>query len=179
LRNPRKNRLAPPCLRLIKEYPSLVSSLLCPPQKGTGRGEGVCHGLQPACDFTRRPEGSPKGLQYSSCQEPVRYYLAGSWAIYLCAAVGFFLGNVILPKDEVAKFPLSYIRTRLLYKLLLIFVFLIIILLETTTVATVNLNQISLQKSIKSNYLLLARSFSDKIDYVSASRGGLDRGPDC
>ena len=110
---------------------------------------------------------------YAKTGEP--YFLVGSWAIYLCAAVGFFLGNIILHKYEVAKFPLSYIRTRILYKLILIFIFLIIILLEATTVATVNLNQISLQKAIKNNYLLLARSFSDKIDYISASRGGLDR----
>jgi len=110
---------------------------------------------------------------YAKSGEP--YYLGGSWAMYLCCAVGFFLGNIISPKDEVAAFPLSYLRTRILYKLVLIFVLLIIILLETTTVATVNLNQISLQKAIKNNYLLLAKSFSDKIDYVSASRGGLDK----
>jgi len=110
---------------------------------------------------------------YAKTGEP--YYLLGSWAIYLCSAVGFFLGNIILPKEEVAKFPLSYIRTRLLYKLILIFILLIIILLEATTVATVSLNQISLQKAIKNNYLLLANNFSDKIDYASTSRGELDK----
>ncbi|MFH1710382.1 MAG: ATP-binding protein [bacterium] len=110
---------------------------------------------------------------YAKTGEP--YYLAGSWAMYLCASVGFFLGNVILPKDEVAKFPLSYPRTKILYKLGLIFIFLIIIILEATTVATVNLNQISLQKAIKSNYQNLARSIADKIEYVSLSRGGVDK----
>jgi signal transduction histidine kinase len=110
---------------------------------------------------------------YSRSGEP--YYMSLSWAMYLCSSVGFFLGNIILPKDEVAKFPLSYLRTRLLYKLIMIFILLIIILLEATTLATVNLNQISLQKAIKNNYLLLAQSFSDKIDYISTSRGGLDK----
>jgi len=110
---------------------------------------------------------------YAKTGEP--YYLSGSWATYLCASVGFFLGNIISPKDEVAKFPLSYLRTKILYKLIMIFIFLIIILLEATTVATVNLNQISMQKAIKNNYLILARSIADMIDYSATGRGGLDK----
>jgi signal transduction histidine kinase len=111
---------------------------------------------------------------YAKTGEP--FYLSGSWAILLCSSLGFLLGNIISPKDEVAKFPLSYLRTRILYKLILIFALSIIVLLEATTVATVNLNQLSLQRAIKNNYLILARSLSDKIEYVSSSRGGLDRG---
>ncbi len=111
---------------------------------------------------------------YAKTGEP--FYLSGSWAVFLCSSLGFLLGNIISPKDEVAKFPLSYLRTRILYKLILIFALSIIVLLEATTVATVNLNQISLQRAIKNNYLILARSLSDKIEYVSSSRGGLDRG---
>jgi signal transduction histidine kinase len=110
---------------------------------------------------------------YAKTGEP--FYLSASWAMFLCSTLGFLLGNVISPKEEVAKFPLSYLRTRILYKLILIFVLSIIVLLEATTVATVNLNQISLQRAIKNNYLILARSFSDKIEYVSSSRGGLDK----
>jgi signal transduction histidine kinase len=110
---------------------------------------------------------------YSKNGEP--YYLLGSWAVYLLAAVGLFIGNIISPKDETAKFPLSYLRTKILYKLILILIFSIMILMEATTVATIYLNQQSLQKAIKSNYLSTAKDISDKIEYVSSSRGGLDR----
>jgi len=100
-------------------------------------------------------------LYYAKTSEA--YFLAGAWAIYLFSAVGFFMGNIISPKDEIAKFPLSYFRTRILYKLILIFILLIVILLEATTIATINLNQISLQKAIKSNYLNYARNIADRI----------------
>lgn len=92
------------------------------------------------------------------------YFLVVLWMAYLIAAVGFFLGNIILPKDEIARFPLSYFRTRILYKLILIFILLIIILLEATTIATINLNQVSLERAIKSNYMNLARNIADKIE---------------
>ncbi len=110
---------------------------------------------------------------YSKNGEP--YYLFGSWAIYLFAATGLFIGNVISPKEEIAKFPLSYLRTRILYKLILILILSIIILLEATTVATINLNQLSLQKAIKNNYLTTVMNMADKIDYTLSSRGEMDK----
>ena len=103
-------------------------------------------------------------LSFAYSRSGEAYFLAASWTMNLCAAVGFFLGNIISPREEVAKFPLSYFRTRILYKLILIFILLIIILLEATTIATINLNQISLQKAIKSNYMSLARSIADRIE---------------
>ena len=112
-------------------------------------------------------------IYYSKNGEP--YYLLGSWTVYLLAAVGLFIGNIISPKDETAKFPLSYLRTKILYKLILILIFSIMILLEATTVATINLTQQSLQRAIKNNFLSTAMSISDKIGYVTSSRGGLDR----
>jgi signal transduction histidine kinase len=110
---------------------------------------------------------------YSKNGEP--YYLLGSWAVYMLAAAGLFIGNIITPKDETAKFPLSYLRTKILYKLILILIFSIMILMEATTVATIYLNQQSLQGAIKNNYLSTAKGISDKIEYVSSSRGGLDK----
>ena len=102
------------------------------------------------------------------------YYLLGFWLIYLCAATGFFLGNIISTKDDIARFPLSYFRTRILYKLVLIFILLIVILLEATTIATINLNQMSLQKAIKNNYLIIARNIADKIEYMTNKEGSLN-----
>ncbi len=80
-----------------------------------------------------------------------------------------------MPKDEIAKFPLSYFRTRILYKLVLIFILLIVILLEATTIVTINLNQISLQKAIKGNYLTSAISIADKIAYAPSINGMPDK----
>ena len=112
-------------------------------------------------------------LYYGKNGEP--YYLTAAYAIYMLSAGGFFLGNIISPKDEVAKFPLSYIRTRILYKLVLIFILLIIILLEATTVVTISLNQKSLQEEINGNYLQLVNGIAERIDYVSKGTGGPDR----
>ena len=103
------------------------------------------------------------------------FFLLGSWAIYLCSAIGLFLGNIISPKEEIANFPFSYFRTRILYKLILIFILLIIILLEATTIATLNLNQISLQKAIKTSHLSLVKGIADKIDYLASGAGRVSK----
>jgi len=110
---------------------------------------------------------------YSKTSE--MYFMVGFWTVYLFSSIGFFIGNIIQPKDEIAKFPLSYFRTRILFKLVLIFIFLIIILLEATTVATISLNQMSLQRAIKSNYMSLARNIADKIEYMAFKGGSMDR----
>ncbi len=103
------------------------------------------------------------------------YWLAVSWILYLCSSLGFLWGNIIRPTDEIAKFPISYFRTRILYKLVLLFILLIVILLEATTLATINLNQISLKKAINNNYTGIARSISDRIAFMAASSSGVNK----
>jgi signal transduction histidine kinase len=114
-------------------------------------------------------------FEFSYARSGQTYFLALSWVMYLLSAVGFLLGNIISPKDDIAKFPLSYFRTRVLFKLILIFILLIIILLEATTIATINLNQLSLQKAIKSNYLRIVINISEKIEYSSSMNKKIDK----
>jgi signal transduction histidine kinase len=100
-------------------------------------------------------------------------WLMVSWLMYLCSAIGFFWGNIISPKDEIAKYPLSYFRTRILYKLILIFILLLVILLEATTIATINLNQISLENAIKANFMNNANNIADKIGREKLDRSAI------
>jgi signal transduction histidine kinase len=104
-------------------------------------------------------------VAYSMTSEP--YWYVVMWGVNLFFAIGFFWGNIISPKEEVSKYPLSFFRTRILYKLIIMFVFLIVLLLEVTTVLTINLNQISLEKAIRVNYQNIARSLAERIDYSS------------
>ena len=103
------------------------------------------------------------------------YWLAASWVLYLCSVLGLLWGNLIQPKDPIAEFPLSYFRTRILYKLILIFILLIVILLEATTIATINLNQIALQRALKANYIGIATGISDKIALMAATNNGVEK----
>jgi signal transduction histidine kinase len=114
-------------------------------------------------------------LTFSYAKTGESYLLGLAWALYLLAATGFFVGNIINPKSDVAKFPTSYFRTRILYKLVIIFILLIVILLEVTTIATINLNQISMEKAITGNYQNIAKSAADKIEYLSSTKGVLDK----
>jgi signal transduction histidine kinase len=100
--------------------------------------------------------------------------LLASWVITLFAVVGLLIGEVIPEGDKMALQPLNFFRTRILYKLILIFVLLIVILLEVTTLVTINISRDSLISAIKSHQRSIAMSISDKISY-----GGLnsDGGP--
>jgi len=101
-------------------------------------------------------------------------YLAASWGVNLLAVIGLLLGNVIEQGSEIAKRPFSYFRTRILYKLILIFILLIVILLEATTIATINIGQGALVKSIRSNYSEIAKAMAIRISYISDKEGKVD-----
>lgn len=71
-----------------------------------------------------------------------------SLVVTLFSFSGFLLGNVIDPKDDMALSPLNYIRTRILFKLILIFVFMTILIVEATTIATITISRSSFSKII-------------------------------
>jgi signal transduction histidine kinase len=86
-----------------------------------------------------------------------------SWIILLISILGFLLSELIPPSSPEAKRPLHFFRTRILFKLMLIFVLLIVILFETTTLATINIGKNALSKAIVNNYLRVAENLAEEI----------------
>ena len=102
-------------------------------------------------------------------------YLLASWSLILFSAVFLVMGESIPEESEIALAPFNFFRTRILFKLILIFVLLIVILLEATTLATININRMALSQSVKNSFLEAAGSLADKIEYAAlTSRGKLD-----
>jgi signal transduction histidine kinase len=91
-------------------------------------------------------------------------YLVASWVLILVSSLGFLLSELIPPDAPEARHPLSFFRTRILFKLMLIFVLLIVILFETTTLATLNISKFALSKAIVNNYIIVAEDLAAKIE---------------
>jgi signal transduction histidine kinase len=90
-------------------------------------------------------------------------YLLAAWGLTLVSILLLLLAEMIPPESEEAKAPLSFLRTRILFKLMLIFVLLIVILFEATTLATINISKGTLSRYIQSGYLKSAENIADKI----------------
>jgi signal transduction histidine kinase len=90
-------------------------------------------------------------------------YLLAFWGLTLIASLGLILAELIPADTPEAAAPLRFLRTRILFKLMLIFVLLIVILFEATTVATINISKSALSKSIQAAYLKSAREIAAKI----------------
>jgi two-component system NtrC family sensor kinase len=71
-----------------------------------------------------------------------------SWTATLLAVVGFYLHSRIPADSRVLEHPLNFFRTKLLYKLIFIFVLLIMLLLEGTTLAVINISKRSLSQAV-------------------------------
>lgn len=78
-------------------------------------------------------------------------------------AMGFLLGEFIPPVSPFSKSPLSFLRSRILFKLLVVFVVLIIIVVEVMTLAMINISKNSLSRLIYKNYLQMAEGIQDSI----------------
>ena len=95
-------------------------------------------------------------------------YLLGSWALVLFSILGLLLGELIPTDAPEAQAPLRFLRTRILFKLMLIFVLLIVILFEATTLATMNISKTALSKSIQVLYLRAAEDLAEEIQGLNA-----------
>ncbi|MGB9613341.1 MAG: ATP-binding protein [Candidatus Margulisiibacteriota bacterium] len=91
-------------------------------------------------------------------------YLLGSWVLTLISILGILLVELIPPQSPEARTPLRFLRTRILFKLLLIFVLLIVVLFEVTTLVTINIGKGALSRSIQHNYFRLAENLAGKIE---------------
>lgn len=90
-------------------------------------------------------------------------YLLGAWGLVLLSILLLLLAELVPPESQEAKAPLRFLRTRILFKLMLIFVLLIVILFEATTLATINISKSALSKNIRGSYLKSATELADKI----------------
>ncbi|OGC25411.1 hypothetical protein A2291_00715 [candidate division WOR-1 bacterium RIFOXYB2_FULL_42_35] len=79
-------------------------------------------------------------------------FLLASWILILLFSLACLLAELISPDSAEAASPLTFFRTRILFKLMLIFVLLIVILFETTTLATINISKTALSKEIVNSY---------------------------
>ncbi len=91
-------------------------------------------------------------------------YLLGSWILVLISSLGFLLSELIPPESPEAKRPLRFFRSRILFKLMLVFVLLIVILFEATTLATISIGREALSKGIINNYMRVADDLVAKIE---------------
>ncbi len=90
-------------------------------------------------------------------------FLLFSWILTLFGILGITLAENIPPNSIYAQKPLSFLRTRILFKLIFIFVLLIVVLFEATTLVTLTLSKQELYKSIINNYKEITQSIASKI----------------
>jgi signal transduction histidine kinase len=91
-------------------------------------------------------------------------HLIASWIMLLLGAFGIMLSEIIPPGSEYARHPLGFLRSRILFKLLFIFILLIVVLFEITALATTNMGQKALFNSMITNYQELLKGVDDKIE---------------
>jgi signal transduction histidine kinase len=114
------------------------------------------------------------GLLYINLGNPL--FLLSSWVALLLGSLGLMLGELIPPDSEFAAKPLSLLRSRVLFKLLYIFVLLIIILFEITTVITIEISKSAVKRQIFNNYLEIARGVAANVEEMpSLDPGKLQR----
>lgn len=94
-------------------------------------------------------------------------FLLLSWVVMFFAFSGFLLGNIISPKNEIALNPLNYIRTRILFKLVMLFIMMIVLIVEATTLATISTSRASLLKAVIESDKQIAVGIADKVRYFS------------
>ncbi|OGC06880.1 hypothetical protein A2526_04950 [candidate division WOR-1 bacterium RIFOXYD2_FULL_36_8] len=94
------------------------------------------------------------------------YYLLISWITILSGTILLTLAEIIPSKSPLAKSPFSFFRSRILFKLVFIFVLIIVILFEITTLVTLNLSKQALQKSIFLSYNEIAKNIRDQIELL-------------
>lgn len=95
------------------------------------------------------------------------YFLLISWALNLLGSFGILIAEIMPEGSPLSSRPISFLRSRLLFKLVAIFVVLIVILFEITTLATLTLSKQALKTSIFSTYLEAAQNLSYRIQSLT------------
>ena len=90
-------------------------------------------------------------------------YLLASWVIFLTGALSLLLGEIIPPESPEAASPIKFLKTRLLFKLVLIFVLMVVLLFEATALATINISKNSLARFVQTYYYETAKNLVERI----------------
>lgn len=88
-----------------------------------------------------------------------------SWIVTFFAFSGFLIGNAIAPGDAISERPLDLLKTRILFKLAMIFVLMIVLIVEATSLATISISRNSLSKSVIELDRQIAESVLEKANY--------------
>lgn len=91
------------------------------------------------------------------------YFLLISWVLILLGAISISIGEILPPNSPLAYNPVSFFRSRILFKMILVIVLLIVFLFQITTLATLTLSKQALRNSIFSSYTEAAQSLAQKI----------------
>lgn len=94
------------------------------------------------------------------------YFLLIAWLLTLVGSIFLLLSEVIHAESPLAGNPINFLRSRILFKLIIIFVLLIVILFELTTLATLSLSRQALKNSILSKYMETAQSLLVRINDI-------------
>lgn len=97
-----------------------------------------------------------------------------AWAGVFASSLFIFLGNVIPEGSKLIANPLGFFRSKIIYKLILAFSFLIIIALAGTSLVMVNISKTALSTSVIGNYKILARSVAKEIAYALREKHDLE-----
>jgi len=92
------------------------------------------------------------------------YHLLASWILILAGIILIVIAELIPPSSPLADTPLSFFRSRILFKFIFIFVLIIVILFEITTLVTLNLSKQALQESLFLSYKEAAKNIYAQIE---------------
>jgi len=109
---------------------------------------------------------SAQGFVYLYLVNSEALFLLASWIIIFLGSLGLYLSRVIAPDLEIAKTPLLYFRTRILYKLVLIFVLLVVVLFQVTIIFTLSISRNALKERIIKEHQEAAISVASKINFA-------------
>ncbi len=101
-------------------------------------------------------------------------FLLSSWVLTLFGAIILLVSESIPLTDKLALEPLNIFRTRILYKLIFIFVLLIVVLLEVTTLITINISRDALINAVKDRQRSMAESIAARIELGGKTAGRPD-----
>lgn len=101
-------------------------------------------------------------------------FYALSWLFVLLASCGLYLGNIIPDQGPLATRPWQYPQTRILFKLIGIFVLLVIFSIQITSLILINQGKAALSQEIDRRYQQQAAKLVDTVNRLSGAGGRLD-----
>lgn len=90
------------------------------------------------------------------------FFLLLSWTITFFSFFGVLLGFILSADDEIARRPIDYLKTRILFKLIILFIVMIVLIVESMTLFTISMSRSYLSKVVMDNEHQIAASVAEK-----------------